>query len=289
MLKPSPLPEVLDKNLRLAIFDALMAARILPRTAKCADCDGAGDYCKCACDCSRGCLCGSADSDDEGDCECTDDCDCDWDSADECDCDCECVDPEDSGYRDGVAKRLLDIPVTADQCLAVRKLVWAAGVNDIVYTIWTDWDGESDEFCIESLEGIAATLPNLESLSIDEGGVSDLTPLAGCTKLRQLRLLGGGVTDLGPLAGLGSLRTLELQNLKALDLRSLTGLPLEHLSLDGDPKADLSPLLDLASLRTLSCRETVYISGSKPSILSKFDNAHVIETLEQRGVAVTVR
>ncbi|GLY86939.1 DUF6892 domain-containing protein [Actinoallomurus iriomotensis] len=199
-------------------------------------------------------------------------------------------DDRDYRYRDEVAGALLDIPVTAEQCASVRELVWEAGGNEVVYAIWTFWDGETDEFRIESLEGIDTVLPDLESLSIGDGAVNDLTPLAGCTALRRLSLRGGGaVTDVGPLSGLGSLRKLELEYQNVRDLRPLAGLALEHLSLDGEPDADLSPLESLTSLRTLCCRRMCYTAGSEAPIVRRFDNARVIEVLERRGVDVEVR
>jgi hypothetical protein len=278
MPNPSPLPGTLDANLRLAILDRLMEEGILPRPDKaafaaeeCDDCATEGGGCECDCDCGQGCVCGS-----------------EADSHQECECECACA-YQDYRYRHGVAVELLATPVTADQCSAVRDLVWEGGSSDIMFTIWTHWDGESDEFHIKSLEGIAAALPALESLSIALCAVTDLTPLAGCTGLQHLHLCGSGaVTDLGPLAGLGSLRTLDLEWRDVRDLRPLSGLPLEHLSLDGNPDMDLAPLEDIASLRTLKCQRMAYITGSEPPVLSTFDNARVIEALKQRGVAVTV-
>ncbi|MEU4625050.1 hypothetical protein AB0G04_34390 [Actinoplanes sp. NPDC023801] len=77
--------------------------------------------------------------------------------------------------------------------------------------IWKYWDGESDEFCIRSFDGIAEALPNLRKLAVDMYTGSDLTPLAGCTDLHTLHLYGGfSVTDLGPLASLTALRDLRL-------------------------------------------------------------------------------
>lgn len=238
-----------DKNLRLAVLDTLMATKALPPF----DIDEFNRT-----------HAGDTHADDEDD-------------------------DRDYRYRDEVAAALLDIPATAEQCASVRELVWEAGGNEIVFTIWTFCDGESDDFRIESLAGIDTVLPDLESLHIDDGAVSDLTPLAGCTRLRRLSLCGGGaVTDVGPLAGLGSLRTLKLEYQNVRDLRPLAGLPLEHLSLDGEPDADLAPLVGLASLRTLNCRRMSYTQGSEPPILGQFDNARVVEALEQRGVDVEV-
>ncbi|MGW1617412.1 DUF6892 domain-containing protein [Streptomyces sp. NPDC002285] len=280
MLNHSPLPWTLDANLRLAILDELMGKGILPRpdeaafaAEECDDCATEGGGCECDCDCGQNCVCGS-----EADCD------------PECDCDCECAD-QDHRYRYGVATELLDTPVTTDQRSTVRDLGWGAGENDIIFTIWTYWDGESDEFHIKSLEGIAAALPALESLSIGLCAVRDLNPLAACTSLQRLNLRGGeAAPDLGPLAGLRSLRTLDLEYYQDVqDLRPLTELPLERLTLDGNPDVDLAPLENIASLRTVNCRRTVYTSESEPPILSTYDNARVIEVLKQRGVAVTVR
>ncbi|MFJ4429300.1 DUF6892 domain-containing protein [Streptomyces bobili] len=280
MLNHSPLPETLDKNLRLAILEELMVKGILPRpdetafaAEECDDCATEGGGCECDCGCGQNCVCGS-----EVDCD------------PECGCGCECAD-QDYRYRYGVATELLNTPVTTDQCSTVRDLRWGAGDDHIISAIWTYWDGESHEFDIESLEGIAAAIPALESLSIGLCAVRDLNPLAACTSLQRLSLRGGGAAlDLGPLAGLRSLRTLDLEYYQDVqDLRPLTELPLERLTLEGNPDVDLAPLEDIASLRTLNLRRMVYTVGSEPPILSTYDNARVIEVVKQRGVAVTVR
>jgi len=272
------LPGTLDANLRLAILDGLIEEGILPFpdvatiVRECDDCTAEGGGCECGCDCGQACVCGSG-----------------FDREQECGCVCGCT-RQDYRYHHGVAAQLLATPVTEGQRSALRNVVWEAGDNDIVFTIWTYWDGWGDEFDITSLEGIAVALPALESLSIGLCAVDDLTPLADCIHLQRLYLHGGGgVADLRPLAGLGSLRTLGLecyQNVR--DLLPLAGLPLEHLTLDSIPDSDLAPLEDMVSLRTLKWRRTDSGTGTEPPILNTFDNARVVEVLKQRGVAVTV-
>ena len=205
-------------------------------------------------------------------------------------------DDKDYEYSDDIADALLGLPVTAEQCAGIHELYWEAGNNDIIFTIWTYWDGESDEFLVESLAGLDQVVPDLESLSISLGRISDLSPVAHLTKLTELALDGGGpVTDLSPIAGLTSLRKLELNHILSPDhpdvLQSITGLPLEHLNLDTggrNPVVNFAPLEHMPSLRTLSFRRTVRITGSEPPVATAFDNARVIEVLKTRGVKVDV-
>jgi hypothetical protein len=202
---------------------------------------------------------------------------------------------EDRGYEynDDVAEALLGTEVTAGQCAAVRDLYWEAGNNEIIPAILPYWSGETDEFLVESLDGLAAAVPDLETLSITLCAINDLSPLSGCTKLRELALDGlGPVTDLSPLAGLTSLRKLELNHLLDMSrpdvLQPVAGLQLEHISLGTGPKrvVDFAPLEHMMSLRILSFQRTVRISGSEPPVATAFGNARVIEVLTSRGVDV---
>lgn len=259
---PNPLLAIEDTNLRLAIIDRLLETKQLPEFDRAAF------------------LRQGDEEDDEG----SGDEDSDKDS------------DKDYEYNDDIAEALLGLPVTAGQCAGIRELYWEAGNNDIIFTIWTYWGGEGDEFRVESLAGLDRVVPDLESLSIALCTISDLSPLAGLTKLTELALDGGGpVTDLSPIAGLTSLRKLELNHILSPEhpdvLRSITGLPLEHINLDTggrNPVVDLAPLEHMLSLRTLSFRRTVRITGSEPPVATAFGNARVIEVLKARGVKVDV-
>ncbi|MEV4318498.1 hypothetical protein [Actinocrispum sp. NPDC049592] len=247
----TPLHQLEDDNLRLAVLDRLMATEVLPRFDRKAF---------------------------NGD---------DYD---------EDLDYE---YRDDVADALLAIPVTAEQCSSIREVHWEAGYNDVIFDIWAQWDGESDEFTVTSLAGIAAALPSLESLSIQMCAVNDLSPLKDLTQLRTLALNGGfAVTDLSPLACLGALRSLTLNHV--LDPRALTGIlqplagsRLETIDLDTngngtgvEPLFDFAPLEHMTSLRTLRFRRSVR-SGPAP-VATAFDNARVLAVLRDRDVRVDI-
>lgn len=78
-----------------------------------------------------------------------------------------------------------------------------------------------------------SSLTNMESLSISDCGVSDLSFLSGLRKLTMLQVSDNAVRDLSPLSG-------------------LTGL--KNLYIDNNPIASLAPLKELKNLRTLSMK-----------------------------------
>ncbi|MFF2331218.1 MULTISPECIES: DUF6892 domain-containing protein [unclassified Streptomyces] len=214
---------------------------------------------------------------------------------DECDDDCaDWVDhPSEYEYRKEVARALLDLPVTAEQCATLRELNWHTS-SKAISMIWKYWDGECDTFSVRSLDGISAALPALEALRLELNEVTDLTPLTRCGRLRELALVGGydNEADLAPLSRVGSLRTLSLASRTVRDLSPLTVLELEHLTLDGchDVRSrnvvDLAPLEHMPSLRTVNYRRFVRTRGDEHPVLTAFDNARVIESLGERGVTL---
>lgn len=77
-------------------------------------------------------------------------------------------------------------------------------------------------------------LTELESLSLSDNKLTDLSPLSGLTKLSSLQLSDNNISDLSPLSGLTQLKTLYL---------------------DGNPIQDFTPLYSLSSLKTLSMKD----------------------------------
>ncbi|WP_326771023.1 hypothetical protein OG978_46290 (plasmid) [Streptomyces sp. NBC_01591] len=212
---------------------------------------------------------------------------------DACDAVCEeWLDGLDSfDYRQDVADALLGLPVTEAQCATVRELKWHTSSKAIAL-VWSEWGGECEEFHIRALDGIGAALPGLEALHLELTEVTDLTPLTSCDRLRALTLAGGydDETDLAPLAGTRMLTSLAMRSKRVEDLRPLSGLPLEHVSLDGCHDGnghhviDLAPLEHITSLRTLRYRRFARIRGDEHPALSAFGNARVIDSLAARGV-----
>ena len=84
--------------------------------------------------------------------------------------------------------------------------------------------------------------------------ISDLSPLAGMTKLESFTLINSHVEDLSPLAGMPNLETLYLPgNYRITDISALSGLMgLNYLNLLGSRIADISPLSELINLESLN-------------------------------------
>ena len=107
--------------------------------------------------------------------------------------------------------------------------------------------------------------------------LSDLSPLAGLTKLQILDLSGSNdsITDLSPLSGLADLRKLWLWNARVQNLQPLAGLTeLESLDLgSNDHLSDLSPLSGLTNLRQL------YVYNSSISDIAPLANLTNLQDL----------
>ena len=94
-----------------------------------------------------------------------------------------------------------------------------------------------------------AGLTKLESLWLSDNHVSDLSPLAGLTNLEKMYLGGNQISDLSPLAGLTNLTDLNIWGNKFTDLSPLAGLSkLEYLALGGNEISDVSSLKGLTNL-----------------------------------------
>ena len=98
---------------------------------------------------------------------------------------------------------------------------------------------------------------NLEDLSLGTVGmVSDLTPLANLTSLRNLNVARNQISDIRPLAGLIGLTRLNLRNNHIRDLNPLAGLiELTFLNLRNNHIRDLNPLAGLIELTFLNLRD----------------------------------
>jgi len=87
--------------------------------------------------------------------------------------------------------------------------------------------------------------------------VASLAGMEAFTNLEYLSLANGTITDLGPLAGLTALTGLHLGGHQISDLSALTSLTaIETLDLAKNPIREISPLVSLTSLTTLDLTET---------------------------------
>jgi Leucine-rich repeat (LRR) protein len=95
----------------------------------------------------------------------------------------------------------------------------------------------------------------LTYLRIERAPVTDLTPLAQCTKLRNLYLPGTKISDLGPLSNL-SLGNLDVSSTQVKSLLPVKGDPLTDLRISNTAISDLSPIKD-ANFSTLEASNTL--------------------------------
>ena len=102
-----------------------------------------------------------------------------------------------------------------------------------------------------------------DDVSINSNSVSDLSPLEGLTKLRDLRLQSNNISDLSPLAELTNLESLFLNDNAIENISSLAGLTALHdLQLENNNITDISVLAGLTRLRWL------HLSGNAISDIS---------------------
>ena len=125
-----------------------------------------------------------------------------------------------------------------------------------------------------------ARLSRLKSLNLSSNRIVDLAPLSGLLALQLLWLSHNPIVDIAPLRGLVSclhlsvsntrvayvdvrglpyfreMRSLGLAGLGIEDVSALAELPLEWLSLAGNPISNLSPLSRLTAVRNLDLSNT---------------------------------
>ena len=97
------------------------------------------------------------------------------------------------------------------------------------------WDSLADHSPISNLAGLEYA-ENLVVLTLPSNSISDVSPLEGLKKLRELNLRNNyqsylvdigpleGIVDISPLEGLNNLRELNLSNNNILDVSPLEGL-----------------------------------------------------------------
>lgn len=154
----------------------------------------------------------------------------------------------------------------------IGELVWLEEL--VLSNEWDEYDFEKKEWITKQskilgkknrLISLPQTLTQLVELKKliaagEFGGrwaPSDLSPLSGLKKLKQLNCSYTQVTDLSPLSGLKNLQILSCSSTLVSDLSPLSKLEnLQILSSFSTPITDLSPLSGLKDLQILSCSST---------------------------------
>lgn len=136
------------------------------------------------------------------------------------------------------------------RCLQIENADQAAGFQDLAMlpqlrTLYILWGGLTDISFVKNL-------PELEDISFYGNEIQDISPLTACKNLKVLSLGFNKVEDITPLAELTSLKELGLQGNEIKDIEALRFLPeLEGVNLNGNQITDLSPLSGKTKLAAL--------------------------------------
>jgi serine/threonine protein kinase len=188
----------------------------------------------------------------------------------------------ESAVRQELGKKAEE-PLYDDDLAKITKLLICGG------KVYSDWEEHAmygkdhhmngviykEKGSINTLNDLAM-MKNLRELAIYNQSVSDLTPLEGLEHLVHLGLGGNSIIDLSPLKGMVSIQELNiadnpvsdisvLKDMAALNeldisstyisnISSLSGLPIQNLSLLDDNLADYSILNKLPRLEILRVR-----------------------------------
>ncbi len=132
---------------------------------------------------------------------------------------------EEEGYdlTPEVLDYLFRYPLTPDLLRKVEYLPFDGG-NEIYAKIWPFWDGETEDFDVRGLRGIA-NCPNIRSLDVHSMVMSvDIADLAGLAKLEELGI-GVAVSNLNAVRDLPALRKLSIYNDRIYDEVMTPGSP----------------------------------------------------------------
>ena len=174
---------------------------------------------------------------------------------------------------DVIPGRSIDIPDPNLRAVIEEALGTRTIRPDMMATLTTLKAGNKG---VSNLTGLEYAI-NLEKLWISGDQISDLSPLAGCTKLILLEVWDTRVRDLSPLANLTQLEELEFKG-GMTDISPLAGLTnLTRLRFYGDGIADISAVADMTKLTRLGFR---HHELTDISALTKLTNLEHLELFE---------
>jgi hypothetical protein len=125
-------------------------------------------------------------------------------------------DDPDYQYNSDRCDELLAKPFRAQQLVEIVVLDWDVSNPSVIYDIWPQWDGESEEFDIHDLTGIECC-PALKEINIDAFAGKDLSPLRKLPQLKRI-FLGSQATirELRPLLDIATLERVSIATAKPI-------------------------------------------------------------------------
>jgi internalin A len=146
---------------------------------------------------------------------------------------------------------------------------------------------------LQALESHGGVHLNVESLDLDGMNITSIEGIGIFRELEYLTLNENGISDISPLQGLPALREFSIDNNyyyyggnQVSDISVLTSLPkLENFSATGNWISDIRPLLECAQLQYLSLDDNFIINdynGDDP----ESPDAVILQELSDRGVQI---
>ncbi|KFN02605.1 NEAT domain-containing leucine-rich repeat protein [Bacillus clarus] len=127
----------------------------------------------------------------------------------------------------------LDTPITKEELLQVKDLF--LNTNEIL-----DYSG-------------LQYMPNLESLTVSNANIKDLTFFSNLKQVKKLALRGNGIEDVTPITKMDNLESLDLSNNKISDFSSLNQMKnIKTLFLTGNQIEDITPITKMEQLEYLN-------------------------------------
>ena len=113
-----------------------------------------------------------------------------------------------------------------------------------------------------------SSISSLESLSLADNDISNISPLASLTGLNFLQINGNKISDLSPLANLKNLKTLYIDN---------------------NPVEDFTPLHGLTALRTLSMKGVTITESQLKALQEALPDCKIFtDTVEEEILEITL-
>ena len=123
-------------------------------------------------------------------------------------------------------------------------------------------------------------LMNLQELTVEEGNLQDISPLAPLVNLESLSITSNAsLTDIGPLRSMNRLKDLDLSYCGVSDLSPLAALSeLQSLNICGNPVKDMNALRNLKCLQELYAADCPAEDWSVLSALTNLKTLHLSRT-----------
>ncbi len=141
-------------------------------------------------------------------------------------------------------------------CTASDRSITKAKLSTVTHFDTSRYSGQVEDQDLWVLEHCV----NIKVLALHHGGITDISPLAGLSRLESLDISFNKITDINPLAGLSRLESLDIFSNRITDISPLENLPnLTKLRFSGPDFRQLADMVNLQYL-DLSSTEIVDIS-----------------------------